>query len=235
MCLKRFSVIMASVALLGAVIASSASASVTTGGSWYEEGVGKLPANTHTAVKCEAEGKLRLVGFVGTTKVPITLTAAGVECLEASIFNDENGAATDQGRLRFTGVTVDTPPTCSVENGTVETNNLHTELYMDSANTSIAFDKFEPASGITNLAIVPLIGAECPITGRKVARGSVYGQAVNATGVQAVNQPLRFGKGVDETATGSLNLEFAGNPAELEGQVANFLSGVGLGKRFWAE
>jgi hypothetical protein len=215
--------------------ATSPPPGVITGGSWYEEGVGKLPANTHTAVACEAEGNLKLVASIGAPKVPITLTATGVECIEASIFNDENGAATDQGKLRFTGVTVDDPAACSVENGTVTTNNLHTELYMDSSKTSIAFDKFEPATGITNLAVVKLIGPECFIAGSRSLKGTFYGQAVNATGIQAVTQPLKFGKAVEETATGKLNLEFAGNPAELEGQTVNFLTGVGLGKKFWAE
>ncbi len=217
--LKRFMLAMAGVAMLAAVMASSAMAAAEPGGVWYVNG--KQLSGSET-VNCSAAGTLKLEGSVGSEgEVPVTLTATGIECVEATVFNNEAGTlGEDAGRLRFTGVTVDSPPNCSVSGGTVTTQNLKSSLAMDSSNPAITFDKFEPAA--TNFAVVKITGATCAVSGNRYVRGYVYGQASNLTEEPAATQPLNFSSSIDATAGSAL--EFAANPAHLTGTVNNTLA-----------
>jgi hypothetical protein len=216
MSLKRFILTMASVALLGAIVASSASAAaVTKASSWHSTGT---TISGHVAAGCEAPGGLTLTGNVSGLET--NLKATGVECIEASIYN-EGGAALDEGKLRFTGVTVENIPTCSVEGGVIETNPLQTELYMDSVNTSVVYDKFEPKPGFTNFATVHLTGASCPVAGNRPVKGYVYGQSAYKTGEEHAEQPLEFSNAVDAAAGSAL--KFAGNEAHMMGTAFNYL------------
>jgi hypothetical protein len=212
--------------MFAAVMASSASATMTASGQWYTGGSG-TPLSGSKTVTCsvgEHEGSsvFTLNGSVGETKTPVKLTATGIECLSSTIFN-ESSHGKDKGKLKFTGVTVDEPAGCSVEGGAVETTELKTELYMDSESTTKAFDKFEPAAGPTNnFATVKLIGASCPVTGSKLVKGTVFGEATNPTSTSLATQPLTFSAAIDTTTGGTLT--FAGNEAHLTGRVNNKLS-----------
>ncbi len=230
--LKRFMLAIASVAMLAAVMASSASAaSWQVGTEEAHEALSKAET-----VSCTNEGKLTLEGEL-TGFGPIVLTATGINCVEASIFN-ESGAAKDAGKLEFTGVTIDGElgTVCSVEENekhTVTTNPLESELVMHAEDPEVVFDSFVPAEERVNFAVVHIVGASCPIAGNRAVRGNVSGQAAYPTGTPALTQSLTFSATVDATA-GS-NLKFAGNPAHLVGTVDNFLSGAHAGEEFWAE
>jgi hypothetical protein len=231
------------VAMLAAVMASGASAaSKTAKATWHVEGIGVVPEKTKLGVECElgehnGEKKAILTGEVGSVapKTPVTLTATGVRCIEAVIYN-EGGAAKDTGKLEFTGVTVSTPPSCTVSGGAIKTNLLESEIYEDEAEPKTLFDRFAPdaAAGVSNFANVTLAGT-CPISGVKIVKGVVFGQATNKKGVQSVTQPLTFESNVEATSGSVGALEFAGNPAELTGDVINKLAAPNAGKKFWVE
>ena len=171
---------------------------------------------------------LELEGEVGEEAgTRISLTATGIKCLNAKIFNENTGktppvVGKDSGELEFTGVTVMTPPNCTVQGNKVVTKPLVSELYTDPSNTTIGFDKFEPATAGGNFATVVVEGPSCSIAGNRIAKGFVFGEGKNATGTSAVTQPITFSPTIDTTAGSAL--VFAGNPAHLTGQVINKLS-----------
>ena len=176
---KRLLLALTAVAMFAAVMANSASATMTTGGEWYIGAtapgttLAKEPRwenekkpSTAASGNMNGEAKLILTGTVGESGTPVKLTATGVECIEATIFN-EGGAGKDSGKLKFTGVTVSEPANCDVLGGEIETNELKTELYMDSGSTH-AFDKFEPARSDEQLRGRPHHRRICAISGTKI-------------------------------------------------------------------
>ncbi len=214
--IKRFILSAAAATALAAVTASSAMAGSTPGGVWYVNGT-KLSGSE--AVECAAAGTLTLDGSVAG--IPVKLTATGVECVEATIFNNGGGTlGEDAGRLRFTGVSVDEPPNCVVDTGTVTTNNLSSSLAMDTSESAITFDRFETTA--TNLAVVPLRGKECVLAGNRPITGHVYAKASNLTGETSATQPFEFSPVIDATAGSELKL--AGNAAHLTGTINTTLA-----------
>ena len=228
--LKRLLLALTAVGMFAAVMAGSASATMVPAYQWYTGSpTVTLPVGTSKTVTCsvgEHEGSsvITLTGTAGETATPVKLTAKKVECIGATIFNEGTTVlGKDKGKLKFTEVTVDEPSTCSVEGGTVETTELKTELAKEEGVTGKVFDKFEPAAGATgNFATVKLIGTGCPVTGNKLVKGVIYGEAVNAAGVASKTQPITFSPTIS-TTTGS-SLTFAGNAASLTGRVVNVLS-----------
>ncbi len=207
--LRRFLLAMAGLAALGAITATGASAAAETGGKWYVEGT---EITEPVGVVCD--GSVALAGEL--SGIEIVLEAESVECIESTIFNEE-GAGKASGKLKFTGMTVATIPTCEIENGSVETYALNIEVFMDSEDPELVFEKFETAEEKVNLAIVRIRGESCPITGNRPLKGYVYGEAAAPTGVESVFQSFAFSEEVDATAGGEL--EFSGNPAQLEGML----------------
>jgi hypothetical protein len=246
--LKRFLFVLASMALLAGIAANSASAAAVTKPSrWYVNAAG-LNAGQTATVKCNVEEetgigkKLVLHGTVGEGEgISYTLTATGIECINHEGTPGANGTATinqtgkgtvaepyvaeDLGRVRFTGVTVSSPLNCAVAGGSVLTNPLKSELYMDSTDNTVTFDRFEPTGTSFATVIiesVPPGSGKCAIEGSRIIKGFVYGQAANKTGTEAVKQHLTFGTSVETTAGNGL--VFAGNPAHLTGTVNNELT-----------
>lgn len=223
--LKRILLALTAVAMFAAVMANSASAAMKAETEWYTGSpTVTLPEGSSKTVKCSigGTGVFTLEGSVGESKTPVKLTATGIECIGATIFN-EGGHGRDKGKLKFTGVTVDEPLHCSVEGGTVETNELSTELFVEEGVTTKVFDKFVPTAGSTaNFATVKLTGAECSVLGSKLVKGFVYGEAEREKGVANATQPLKFSSTIDTTTAGALT--FASNPAHLTGTVINELS-----------
>jgi hypothetical protein len=227
---------------LAAVTASGASAaSETAKSTWHVEGIGIVPENMKIPIECEigehnGEKKVVLTGEVGSVapKTPIILTATGVKCIERVIFN-EGGSGKGTGKFELTGVTVSTPPKCTVSGGVIKTNLTETEAYRDKAEPKIGFLRFAPdaAAGVSNFANVTLAGIECSISGVKVIKGVVFGQETNLRGVQSVTQPLTFSTTIDETAGSAI--EFAGNPARVTGNAVDRLAAPNAGKKFWVE
>jgi hypothetical protein len=239
--LKRFLLVLTSMALLGAVTANSAFAAAETPAKsqWYVNAA-KLASGGTEKVKCSVAeetgiGKnLQLTGTIGEgAGIAVTLNATGVECVNhegavgangTATINQEGTSAQDRGRLKFTTVTVTTPANCAVKGGTVTTNPLKSELYIDSAEKQTTFDRFEPTGtsfATVEIVSVPEGSGKCSVEGGRIAKGFTYGQAANKTGVEAVNQPLTFGSSVETTAGNGLT--FAGNTAHLAGKVNNEL------------
>jgi len=239
--LKRLLLATVGVAMFAAVMATSAMGASTTGGERYVKGT-TLAVGTSKTVSCsigkhkfkeeevEVEKELlELEGEVGEgeAKVKVQLTATGIKCINAKIFNENTGktppvVGKDSGELEFTGVSVMTPPNCTVQGNKVVTKPLVSELYTDPANTTIGFEKFEPATAGGNFATVVVEGPSCSIAGNRIAKGFVFGQLTNPTGTSSKTQPITFSKAIDETAGSAL--VFAGNPAHLTGQVITKLS-----------
>ncbi len=226
--LKRFLLALIAVALFAIVVTDSASATMTAQGEWYIGATAPgttLAEGTSKSVSCSigahnGESKIVLAGSIGESPgTPVKLTATGVECIEATIFN-QGGHGKDSGRLKFTGVTVSEPTGCDVLNDTITTEPLKTELYMDSASTTAAFDKFEAATAGGNFAIVHITGT-CAAAGTKTIKGFIFGEAVNPTSTPAVTQPLTFSPAIDSTTGGGLTL--AGNAASLTGRINTVL------------
>jgi hypothetical protein len=240
--LKKLGLAVMVAGVFGAIVASSASAVVqTVEAEWY---TGTNPAGTLSTTLTGDEtvtlrlGKHQLLGTPEpetktrfTVKVGVNtyeLTATGIECEECKI---TNGAANSEkamgdGRIKFTGVTVMQPsPECKVAGGTVTTNPLKAQA--DYMHEGKAYVKFEPTAGPANaFATVSVI--ECPLAANLVVKGSVFGEALNATGVGATEQPITFSKAIHETTQSTINV--GGNTAILEGQaIAKLASGAEFG------
>jgi hypothetical protein len=172
-------------------------------------------------VKCSKRGETNFILEGLVLGAETELTATGVECKESTLSNTVVGTenmAVDAGRLNFTGVTVMKPAGCSVTGGEVTTEPLSTRLEMDSAGGGTTYDRFEPLAGASGkFASIKITG--CAIAGTYPVTGVTYGQAINATGVLATNQPLVF----NATTNGFGTLMFAGKPAKITGEANNEL------------
>ncbi|HEY2054318.1 MAG TPA: hypothetical protein VGH14_10330 [Solirubrobacterales bacterium] len=219
--LKRFLLALTAVAMLAAVMANSASATMTAEGQWFNGSGVLLP---ETGVNCsKGEGPLVLTGTVGTT--PTKLEATNVECVGAVVKNESShGVAV--GKLNFTGVTVVEPAGCAVAGGHVETEKLKAELYMSSASTTKAYVKFQPFEAGGLFASFEITGS-CAAAGPRTVKGSTFGEAANPTKTPATTQGLNFSTAVEEATESTTTLKFAGNNAHLSGKANNTLVGGG--------
>jgi hypothetical protein len=174
---------------------------------------GEFALSTPASVLCakRGTGAFRLNGSVlgATTE----LAASGVQCIGSTISNTTvagENMAVDAGRLRLTGVTVLKPAGCTVAE-TLETEPLSTRLQMDTAGEGVTYDRFEPTGGL----FLSLKISGCAIAGTYPLEGFFYGQALNATGTLAANQPLVF----DATTNGFGGLKLGGKPAGIAGEL----------------
>ena len=241
--LRRFVLALAGMAMLAAIFAGNAAAKVETLEThWWIEGKGKLKAGETEFVKCSIgehpAGEKKLVLSSVVLGVPIKITATGIDCINhegevgangtAKIVQEGNSAQ-DRQRWHFTNVTVSEPANCEVENGTILTNPLKSEVFHHSEKPEIIFKKFEPTPGF-NFANIRIVGPNCPIAGVFPLKGFVYGEFELRTKVFAVNQPLTFSEPVDVTAGSALTL--GANPAHLTGTLNTELAGVNAGKKW---
>jgi hypothetical protein len=117
-------------------------------------------------------------------------------------------------------VTVPSNPLCAVEGftategGSVTTKPLVVEAdYMIEARN---FVRFAPKEGTTfaTVKIVKGTGA-CPIMGSYPVTGSVFGESLNLTGVEATMQGIKFTAAINTEAGGELKVK--AEPATLTG------------------
>jgi hypothetical protein len=265
MSLKKLGAAMLAVLALSAVVASSASAKVeTVPAQWYTgttaAGVTTLPVGTSQPVTAtvgnhlEIGTKGRLKGTIGEKAIEITST--GIECVECKIENKAavttgkpNVVAYGTGKIRFTGVSVDSPKSCKVTSeekdksgnpieGQILTKSLviHGDFMDNEVPTNQhAFIQFLPAEAKTIFAQFTLEGGECEaISGPYNVTGSVFGESKLNTGEAAASQELLFSPAIQKTAGAELKL--GGNLAEFTG-TGIFTTGspkVGEGKKFFA-
>jgi hypothetical protein len=234
---------------LAAVVANAAQAAGWEIGTTENQTGGGTVLTGSESVKCEKHSGSSLILTSSLRGIPVKLSAAQIDCVEAKIDNTKE-AGHSEGKLRFTEVSVVEPANCEV--GTTVEGKAHTlttealtdHVIMDpTSGSTVVFDKFVP-EGTTFLSIT-FAGAKCTIGEETAAvKGSACGEAVHTegsplafkaipTGTLFKVQSLLFGKAQQETG----NLPKAEPPvincaltlgpvaATLEGAVDNELNG----------
>ncbi len=222
MSLKNLGVAMMAVLALGAVFATSAFAGTvnTNKASWT---TGTTPnANTiptgkanGLAIKCRKTAASPTFVFTSTAAgFPVKLTATGVECPSATIYNEVVSTvphAKATGKIKFTGVTVDEPAGCKTP-ATQETNLLEGEVLMVNGGAN-PFFKFQPDTGVANFITLAL--EECAAEGKYPVKGYTYCESTNATEVHSEQQEC-----TDNATTAAQSaLTLGPNPAAISGEI----------------
>jgi hypothetical protein len=216
---KRIALAVIACLALTAVAASAAQAAV-----WKVAGT-TLAANETISV--QNSGNFSLESKVLGTAVK--LKATGLEC--SGTCSLLAGTANATGSLKYTGVSFETPSTCSVKGGSLTTVPLTASVIMDPSGGEATFVKFAPTSGTTFVEF-GIEGATCPLAGNTVkVKGTVAGRSAN-TGVESVSQSLLFSAAEQTTGGGSLTL--GSEPATLAGTAINKLIGAKVGQAFGA-
>ena len=212
---------------------------------WTIEGVSTFPSSE--SITCSKHGTGNLTFSSTVTGIPFTLQATGGSCVAASI-NNGTGMDADhsQGKLKFTGVTVVTPTTCTVA-GELETNSLTGRVVMDetAGSTRVFGTVFTDSGAIIKFNVG---GAECPFAGAEPeVLGTACGELVhtsgsellpNKTGELFTPQILSFGMTQQTTgnsATNPCKLTLGKAEATITGTVANELKAPFLGRPFAAD
>jgi hypothetical protein len=203
MSLNKLGIALLAVLALGALAANSAIAAeglaVTEGSAWYN-GATKLAEGKTSNLTCklDLETKATITTTFGTNNTPLKLQATGVECVETKAANvGVNAVAT--GKIKFTGVTVIEPVGCTIP-ATIETFALADEVEMKKG-TEFDTVKIEPVAAATGMFEFEITG--CAAVGPYVARGKLYGEPTNKTGVQAKIQTVAFSQAIQESAVGT--------------------------------
>ena len=221
MSLKKYAAILVAALAISAIVASSASAAVTTGAvKWYTGASGTTEVTSATAINATIGESALGKKFLLKSKVSgqtLELTATGITCNSCTIENKEitgkaGKVASGKGSFTFSGVSVMTPAECTTT-ATIATKPLvvHADLMIGER----AFQRFIPEAGETaTFAQVTLSG--CSIAGTYNVKGSVYSEAQNKTNVFAGSQTNKFTPAINTEAGGALKLgeepaEFTGN------------------------
>ncbi len=236
MSLKNLGIAMMALMALGAVVATSAFAGTpTTRKSSWTTGTtpngNTIPTGKANgkAIKCKKTAPLPAFIFTGTAAgFPVKLTATGVECVNATIYNEVISSvphAKATGKIKFTGVTVDEPAGCKTP-ATQETNLLEGEVTMvekEGVMSTKPFFKFEPdaTAGAVNFTTVKLEG--CAAEGNYPVKGYTYCEAVNATEVHSEQQEC----GDNTTTAHQSKLTLGPSAAAISGQITTELTAGG--------
>jgi hypothetical protein len=227
MSLKKAGLASVVVLALGVASVSSATAekAIESEGSWYKNGTvlasGEANALAVTCSVGEHEGASKIVGETTVFGHPLKFAATGVTCPSGKIFN-ESGKAKASTKIKLTGVTVDEPVGCTVAGGSIETVALNSEVWMEENSADKVFQRFAPASGLT-IAEIHVEG--CAIAGTFLLKGVLFGEFVNATGVEVASQALTLSSAINSTAGGALTV--GGSAATLAGRINLALTGGG--------
>ncbi len=229
MSLKKSGLALLAVFALSAIVANSAAAAATTGvTSWYKEGVKVTEGFANgLPVTCAQNGELTITTTVGKSNTPLKLKATGTECPEGDIDNltvEGKEMALATAKLKFTGVTVVEPATCSLSGGKIETATVFGELFMDGLSSDL---KLSPLTGET---FTELEIEGCVIAGTYLLKGSVFGREEKLTGESEVVQKVSFSQTINEGAGGALTV--GGHAAAINGNLGISLSAPNAGKKF---
>jgi type 1 fimbria pilin len=183
---------------------------------------------------------------------PVEINAENIECGVAGGCRIE-GAGASSGTLKYTGVTVAKPSSCTVSNpggpiGILATNLLRDQIKMDAkvSGSTVALDEFSPVPSGGGFVEIEFRGAGCLLSGDKLSvKGTAEGEAlhtvseggtrrlvVDRTGDEFSEQLLRFGATQQSTGAGALSLGAGG--VTLVGVGSIELSGPRAGKPFGA-
>jgi hypothetical protein len=245
MSIKKFGATLVAVLALAGLAATSASATIsTTAAEWYTGAAPgtTLPVGTSKAVTASAGV---VWSFTSTLlEAPVKLTATGIECVSCVIKNEAVTSKTPpvavgEGKIKFTGVTVDTPAGCTVETAGLATPNpgtveaLPLKIHADWMDTTVtnqkAFVQIFPvtAPNFAQLRFTAETGKSCPLSGPYNVTGSLFGESTNNTGVQAASQGLNFNATIQTTAGASLL--WGAKPATLSGSASFEMGGTTFG------
>jgi hypothetical protein len=160
--IKRIPAIFVAALVVGMLAASPAGAA----GSWFVNGV-KLPVGSKVALA--ATTRVTEAVVFNVPSLNIKFSCSGANRKEPEIIGTTVAKATS---LIFTGCSEIAPAKCSVESE-VLTEPVQGEPFFTTAKLKVLFT---PQSG-TKLATINFLGAECSISGEKVAKGKLVGNA----------------------------------------------------------
>ncbi len=229
--IKKLGAALVVVVALGAVLANSSFAGAVTNDIFWKSKT--VVGNTIIGVPVPIASRQLSATAVFETHsggFALKLSGTGISCVECTIENS-GGSAIGHGKLRFTGVTVVEPSTCSVAS-TLTTNEL--KLLNSYRIGTARYILFEPSTGPENGFItMSLAGASCPIKTAIIPKGTVFVKAQNAAGVYAVEQQVNSSPAINSAAGGTLHV--GEESASLTGEVAFDLIGEHEGQEFGSE
>ncbi|HEY2477278.1 MAG TPA: hypothetical protein VGI17_00945 [Solirubrobacterales bacterium] len=230
MSIRKLGVALVAALAIGAVMASSASATVVTKAANFRVGGAVLTGSKTVTGSAVTNGVLE--SEIGTTKIKLQSTA--FSCEGCKIENKEvtenlGSVAYGEGKIVLENVTVLEPANCTVTGETGVLGKVPTKplkIHGDFMDTNTAnqhgFVQFLPLSGGT-FAQFTLGGAGCAaISGAKNVSGTVFGESILNTGEESATQELVFSQAVQETTGASLLLGI--KPAKFSGKGAFELS-----------
>ncbi len=236
MSLKRLGIAMMAVLALGAVFATSAFAGTPTTrkASWTTgttKNANTIPTGKGNAKAIKCRKTAASPNFTLTVTIaglPVEFTASGVECVNATIYNEVVGGvphAKATGKVKFTGVKIVKPEGCKTP-ATVETNLLEGEVLMVESGGVVSpkpFFKSAPdaAAGVTNFTTLKI--EECVLEGNYPIKGFTYCEGTNATEVHSEQQEC-----TDNATTAAQSaLTLGPSPAVFKGEITAELTAGG--------
>ena len=221
--LKKLGATLVVVAAFGAVLAGSAfAAATTTDVLWY---TGMSPGSVLGSPATVTSSQVGVSTFETTiSSMTVEFHSTNIECVECKIENS-GGTAVGHGKLKFTGVTLAKPSSCTTSS-TITTNML--SLKADYMIGSVDYILFEPSAG-PGSSFLPftLSGIPCPISGTFSAKGTMFVEAEKTTGTQEPEQIVASSATINTTAGGSLHV---GTPAaSLAGEIKFSIGGTPFG------
>lgn len=226
--LRKLIIALFVVTALGAVSTADAfalTAAETKEASWvngararYAEGVAQGITCSNSGANIENTAAQASVNFQLEGEIlaeDLWLTATGIECLEASVKNVSVAGvhmASFTGKLKFTGVTVMSPPGCQTP-ANLTTEVLAGDLKMDTANNNVSLLELKAAVG-AKIGIVKL--ENCAFAGNYVIGGTFFSLMTNQTAALGKPQPFAFT--VPEAEMSSLTI--GALPADIFGEMA---------------
>jgi hypothetical protein len=208
---------MVAVAALGALIATSAMASMSESAKWVKGGAGLTKAETAV---CKADGEIEMRTNIGTT--PVIYKATGLECLETRIYQ-QGTTAVLSGKLKFTGFSMISPAGCTVPS-TITTEPITGEIYLSSTK---AYEKLSPTSGTTWFTVPMTV---CSLASSPKMTGSLFARFKNATGTEWAPQELELSNSINQEAGGSL--AWGTKSVSFTGDFDEYLGSLGTTTKF---
>ena len=239
---KKLGLAIAVVGALGAILASSAFATMETEEvEWYTGNPLTTTLTSDTAVTLtkalhlhEGVTDENATFFVTVGANKYWLKATGVECVGCKITNGTTNPekAMAKGKIKFTGVTVLSPSTACKGGangvvGTVETKELTAHAdWMEKGIKEKGFVRFEPTAGATTTFVTVEITG-CGFETTLPVKGVVFCEAKEPTGKAATSQGCTFSEAVHKTTESTLNV--SGSTAILEGGAVASIGGTPFG------
>lgn len=201
MSLKKLGTAILVAVALGSVLASSAFAKPTPNEVNWQKG--ESPYQTLVtqplAVTTEQVGSATIAFTMNGTA--FAAHATGVECIECQITNKAVGGS-GSGRLKFTGVSVETPVNCVLPS-TITTPSLSFYARYEEGGAELV--EFIPTLG-KNTAFITLEITKCGLASTWNVEGNLFGKFSKAPGVQAASQPVMFSPAINSAAEGTFHI-----------------------------